>query len=130
MSPKKQKSKKVFVILVANDFKHFDHYCMLPKVFYDTKQEAEIQLNILLETKQFEDTQLKVQTLWRILPLSTGDIQRMQISLGTKPDGIVGPNTRVVLNNSCESGLVLSENVVQEQKSVDNMSAERCENYD
>ena len=97
---------------------------------YDTKQEAEIQLKILLETKQFEEVQLKIKFLWRILPLSTGDIQRMQISLGTKPDGIVGPNTRVVLNNSCESGLVLSENVVQEQKSVDNMSAERCENYD
>lgn len=35
-------------------------------------------------------------------PISTGAIMRMQTSLGTKPDGIVGPNTRAVLNNSCE----------------------------
>ena len=37
---------------------------------YDTKQEAEIQLKILLETKQFEEVQLKIKFLWRILPLS------------------------------------------------------------
>ncbi len=34
-------------------------------------------------------------------PISTGAIMRMQASLGTKSDGIVGPNTRAVLNNSC-----------------------------
>jgi hypothetical protein len=35
-------------------------------------------------------------------PISTGAIMRMQTSLGTKPDGVVGPLTRAVLNNSCE----------------------------
>ena len=37
-------------------------------------------------------------------PISTGAIRRMQLSLGTKPDGIVGPNTRAVLNKSCQPG--------------------------
>jgi len=37
-------------------------------------------------------------------PISTGAIQRMQLSLNTKPDGIVGPLTRAVLNNSCHPG--------------------------
>lgn len=69
MSTKKQKLKKVFVILVALDFQHFEHYCIEPQTFYDTKQEAEKQLKILLETKQFEDTQLKIQFLWKINPL-------------------------------------------------------------
>lgn len=69
MYPKKQKLKKVFVILVALDFQHFEHYCMEPQTFYDTEQEAEKQLNLLLETKQFEETQLKTQSLWRIQPL-------------------------------------------------------------
>jgi hypothetical protein len=62
-------TKKVFVILVALDFQHFEHYCMKPQIFYDKKQEAEKQLNLLLETKQFEETQLKIQSLWRIQPL-------------------------------------------------------------
>ena len=68
MKNNKSTSQKVFVILVAVDFQDFNHYCMLPKVFYDTKQEAEIQLNILLETKQFEETQLKIQPLWMVKP--------------------------------------------------------------
>jgi hypothetical protein len=38
----------------------------------------------------------------KIGPISTRAIQRMQTYLGTKPDGIVGPLTRAVLNNSCE----------------------------
>lgn len=69
MSSKKQTTKKVFVILVALDFQHFEHYCREPQVFYDTKQDAEKQMKILLETKQFEEIQLKIQSLWRIHPL-------------------------------------------------------------
>jgi hypothetical protein len=69
MGTKKQISKKVFVILVALDFQHFENYCMKPQVFYNTKQEAVKQVNLLLETKQFEETQLKIQPLWRIHPL-------------------------------------------------------------
>ncbi len=43
-------------------------------------------------------------------PVSDGAIKRMQIFLGVKPDGYVGPRTRYALNHSCESDLVVSQN--------------------
>ncbi|MBY0328795.1 peptidoglycan-binding protein [Patescibacteria group bacterium] len=39
-------------------------------------------------------------------PITDGAIKRMQIYLGTKADGLVGPLTRALINNSCgEAGL-------------------------
>lgn len=58
--------KKVFVILVALDFENFEHYCTEPKIFYDSHGEAEVQMNHLIDTKEFEDAQLKVETLWKL----------------------------------------------------------------
>ena len=66
MSSKKQTPQKVFVILVALDFQNFDHYCMKPQIFYDTKQEAEKQMNYLLKTNEFEEVQLKIESLWKV----------------------------------------------------------------
>ncbi len=34
-------------------------------------------------------------------PISTGAIKRLQTFLGTKADGLIGPKTRALLNNSC-----------------------------
>ena len=56
--------KKVFVILVALDFQNFEHYWKEPKVFYENFEEALEQMNHLLHTKQYEETQLKIQKLW------------------------------------------------------------------
>jgi|GEM_PF-6700819 len=39
-------------------------------------------------------------------PITDGAIKRMQTYLGTKADGLVGPLTRALINNSCgEAGL-------------------------
>ncbi|MCD5389998.1 MAG: peptidoglycan-binding protein, partial [Candidatus Pacebacteria bacterium] len=35
-------------------------------------------------------------------PITNGAIKRMQIFLGTIPDGYVGPKTRELINNSCK----------------------------
>jgi peptidoglycan hydrolase-like protein with peptidoglycan-binding domain len=35
-------------------------------------------------------------------PLTDAAIKRMQKFLGTTPDGLVGPRTRVLINNSCK----------------------------
>lgn len=39
--------------------------------------------------------------------ITDGAIKRMQTYLGTKADGLIGPKTRALINNSCGStGLV------------------------
>ncbi len=58
--------KKVYVILVALDFKNFEHYCTEPQTFYDTHEEAQEQMNHLIQTKEFENTQLKIKQLWKV----------------------------------------------------------------
>ncbi|WP_452597556.1 hypothetical protein [Pontimicrobium sp. MEBiC01747] len=62
----KAKLKKVYVIFVALDFKNFNHYCLEPKPYYMDFEEAQRQLNYLIESKQYAQTQLKIQQLWKI----------------------------------------------------------------
>lgn len=56
---------KVYVILVALDFTNFEHYCLEPKPLYDDLEEAKRQMNYLIESKQYGQTQLKIQSLWK-----------------------------------------------------------------
>ena len=65
--PKPKRMKKVYVIFVALDFENFEHYCTEPQIFYDTYEEADVQMNHLIQTKAFEETQLKIKTLWKII---------------------------------------------------------------
>ncbi|MBV7270648.1 hypothetical protein [Winogradskyella luteola] len=55
---------RVYVILVALEPGAFEHYCKEPKTFYETYQEANEQLELLVRTEQFNRSQLKIQKLW------------------------------------------------------------------
>jgi len=59
------KLEKAFVIVVALDFKNFEHYAVEPQVFYNTYEEADIQMRELIQTKQYKKSQLKIQKLWK-----------------------------------------------------------------
>lgn len=58
--------KKVYVILVAVDFKEFNHYCKEPQSFYTSEQEAIYQMKLLVKSNEFEESQIKVVTFWKI----------------------------------------------------------------
>jgi len=53
-----------FVILVAVEGYDFEHYCTEPKIFYKNHEEAQEQMKNLIDSKQFTETQLKIQKLW------------------------------------------------------------------
>ena len=57
--------KKVHVIVVALDAQNFTHYLMEPKVFYETKEEAQEQINRLISNKEYTHKQLNIFTLWK-----------------------------------------------------------------
>jgi len=57
--------KETFAIIVALDFKKFEHYCMEPQVFYESFEKAEEQMLHLIKTKQYKKSQLKIQKLWK-----------------------------------------------------------------
>ena len=57
--------KPTYVIFVALKFGVFSHYCKEPKTFYDSYQEAEEQMKLLVATKQFKKSQLKIKKLWK-----------------------------------------------------------------
>jgi len=58
--------KEVFVIIVAVDFKKFEHYCTEPQVFYSSYENAKEQMLHLIKTKQYKNSQLKIQKLWKV----------------------------------------------------------------
>lgn len=58
--------KASYVIFVALKCNVFSHYCKQPKTFYDSQAEALQQLNHLVYTKQFKQSQLKIQKLWKV----------------------------------------------------------------
>jgi len=58
--------KKIYVIVVALDAQNFNHYLMEPQVFYESKQEAEEQINLLIKNKEYTHEQLNIFTLWKL----------------------------------------------------------------
>lgn len=60
-----EKLQKVYAILVALDFENFEHYCLEPKPYYEDFDEANRQMNHLVQSKQYSQTQLKIQLLWK-----------------------------------------------------------------
>ncbi len=60
------KSQAVYVILVALDNKKFDHFYNDPKVYYETKADAEYIRKQLIDGNIFQQTQLKIQQLWML----------------------------------------------------------------
>lgn len=57
--------KPVYVIFVALKLNVFTHFYKEPKTFYDSYEEALEQLEHLIQTKQFNKSQLKIQKLWK-----------------------------------------------------------------
>lgn len=66
MSNQSNLSRKVFVILIALDFTNYDHYYMHPTIYYESKEEAQLQADRLIATKIFEASQVKVESLWLV----------------------------------------------------------------
>lgn len=60
-----------YVILVALDCEHFEHYCKIPQIYYDAFEEAETQLNLMVENNEFDLAQLKIQKLWLMPPVQS-----------------------------------------------------------
>lgn len=58
--------KKVFVIFVALDGEHFEHYCTEPQTFYNSYNEAKKQMDVLITSKEFKATQVSIKKLWKI----------------------------------------------------------------
>lgn len=59
------KLKKVYAILVALDFENFEHYCQTPQTFYESFEDAELQMLRMIENMEYAPTQLKIATLWK-----------------------------------------------------------------
>ncbi len=59
-------TKKVFVIVVALEKGKFEHYLTEPKIFYETRAEAQHELEQLIQQKEFNKNQLKILILWTI----------------------------------------------------------------
>ena len=58
--------KEVYAILVALDHKNFTHYVKVPKPYYDSKEEADYQMQLLIGNKEFEASQLRVTLFWNL----------------------------------------------------------------
>ena len=63
--------KPKYIILVAKDFKNFEHYCLKPQIYYNSEDEAKAEMRLKIRRKEFKETQIKVEKLWLVLPSKT-----------------------------------------------------------
>ena len=55
-----------FVILVALDHKNFNHYCTDPKTFYESFEQANVEVQKMISEIVYQPNQIKIQKLWWI----------------------------------------------------------------
>lgn len=63
----------VFVIFVALDGEKFDHYCRIPQIYYETKNEAEKQMKQMIADKVLPKAKLKIQKLWLVQKINKNE---------------------------------------------------------